>query len=258
MEFDKASRKIRVYKEGLLLPNITALLLTEQRLWLGYGKGNDGGVGYLDLKKGKFYGMTSALDSKGLSPYAFSSITKSSILLEAAPAVRVVGIAQTSPEEIWLATQGGIRRYSFLSNSWNLRGDEWNSLNNGIVSSRTLRLLALTPDYLIYGGDDYGGDLGIYDRKRRQTRLVDVREWLPEWVFNEYRFKGYLSVAVDGTHIWAGGEGFLALIDLTTTRVEKLCDLRDGHIRVHGLQIDASDLWVAAEDKLYRLPRTRL
>jgi hypothetical protein len=175
------------------------------------------------------------------------------------PRQKVVGIAQSSPQELWLAAQGGgIRRYSFVSNVWNLRGNEWNSLNNGIVSGRTLGFLALTPEYLIYGGDDYGGDLGIHDRKRQQTRLVEIQKWLPQWVFDGYRFKGFLCVAVDGAHVWAGGEGFLALIDLASTRVVRLCDLRNGHVRVHGLQVDGADLWVGARNKLYRVPKSDL
>src|SRR5207302_336587 len=128
IELDKASKKTRLYQDGLLLPNILSLLLTEQRLWLGYGKGQDGGVGYLDLEKKKFYGMTPELDSKSVLPFAFSSPEKSSVQMpfEIAPKERVVGIAQSSPQELWLATQGqGIRRYSFVSNSWNLRGNEW-------------------------------------------------------------------------------------------------------------------------------------
>jgi len=258
IELDKSTKRTKLYREGLLLPNITALLLTDQRLWLGYGKGEEGGLGYLDLSKRKFYGMTPALDSKSVLPFPFS-VPKTFVQnpFEIPPKERVVGIVQTSSEEIWLATQGlGIRRYSFISNCWNLRGDEWNNLNDGKISGRTLRLLALTPDYLIYGGHDYGGNLGIYDRKRKQTRLVALQEWLPEGVFNGYRFKGFLSIALEGDHVWAGGEGFLALIDLASTRVEKLCDLRDGHIRVHGLQIDGGDLWVAAENKLIRLSKT--
>ena len=200
--------------------------------------------------------MTPELDSKSVLPFAFSSPVKTSVQssFEVAPKERVVGIAQTSAEEIWLGTHGGVRRYSFVSNAWNLRYTEWNSLNNGLVSG-SMRFLALTPDYVIYGGDGYGGDLGIHDRKQKQTRLVAVQEWLPEWVYGGYRFKGFLAVAVDGDHVWAGGEGFLALIDLASTRVEKLCDLRDGHIRVHGLQVDGSDLWVAAGNKLYRFPK---
>ena len=258
VKLEKVSKKTTLYHEGLLLPNITSLLLTEQRLWIGYGRGQDGGLGYLDLQKIKFYGMTPQLDSNSVLPFAFSSVSKTFVQtpFAIAPKEKVVGIVQASPEELWLAVQHlGIQRYSFINNQWNLSRNEWNSLNNGIVPCRTLKFLAVKGDYLIFGGDDYGGRLGIWNRKRQETRLVELNEWLPEWVLNNYRFKGFCCVALDGDHVWAGGEGFLALIDLASTRVEKLCDLREGHIHVHGLQVDGGDLWVAAEDKLYRLPK---
>src|SRR5206468_9217866 len=51
VEFEKVGKRTRLYQEGLLLPNIISLMLTEERLWLGYGKGEDGGIGYLDLQK---------------------------------------------------------------------------------------------------------------------------------------------------------------------------------------------------------------
>jgi hypothetical protein len=87
------------------------------------------------------------------------------------------------------------------------------------------------------------------------SSLFSLAASLPEWVYDRYRFKGFLAVAVDGNKLRAGGEGFLALIDLASRRVEKLCDLRNGHIRVHGLQVDGNDLWVGAKNNPYRLPR---
>src|SRR5207247_310019 len=50
VEMDKQTKRCRVYQEvdGLLLPHISALAATKERLWIGYGRKDLGGVGYLD------------------------------------------------------------------------------------------------------------------------------------------------------------------------------------------------------------------
>jgi hypothetical protein len=65
-----------------------------------------------------------------------------------------------------------------------------------------------------------------------------------------------LSLAMDCNRLRVGGLGFLALVDLNSCRVEKLCDFDDRTIQVQCLQIESDDLWVAVENKLYRLPKS--
>jgi len=64
VELDKQTRRCRVYteKDGLLLPNIQALDLTEDRLWMAFGKIDVGGIGYLDLKTQKIHRLHSGVD----------------------------------------------------------------------------------------------------------------------------------------------------------------------------------------------------
>ncbi|MDB6109004.1 MAG: hypothetical protein JWR69_754, partial [Pedosphaera sp.] len=64
IELDKASKNVLVHQDNLLLPNITALHLTDQRLWIGYGREHAGGVGYLDLTSKKIYGLTPELTTE--------------------------------------------------------------------------------------------------------------------------------------------------------------------------------------------------
>ena len=61
------------------------------------------------------------------------------------------------------------------------------------------------------------------------------------------------SVALDGSKAWIGGKGYLALMDLTVPRVQRLARLGDK--RIIGLQIQDNNVWFAADRSLYRVPR---
>lgn len=64
------------------------------------------------------------------------------------------------------------------------------------------------------------------------------------------------SLVACDNKLWVGGWGFLALVDMETLQLEKLCDF-DPHraLVVQGLEIAGNDLWVAIGKKLYRFPK---
>jgi len=63
------------------------------------------------------------------------------------------------------------------------------------------------------------------------------------------------SLAIDGEKLWVGGRGYVAVVDLSSRQVEKLCMLKDGQAYVRSLQIHGDIVWMAAGNKLYRLPK---
>jgi hypothetical protein len=53
--------------------------------------------------------------------------------------------------------------------------------------------------------------------------------------------------------IWAGGQSFVAEIDPSRARVTRIADL--GRVWAHGIAVSQSDLWIAAGNQLFRVPR---
>ena len=90
------------------------------------------------------------------------------------------------------------------------------------------------------------GGLLIYDVQRRHCRRLAVADGLPNVDLR--------SAAVDGDKGWIGGRGFLAVVDLPSARMEKLCKLRAVH-RVRCLELVGNDVWFSSGPALYRLSK---
>jgi len=255
VELDKQTRRCRVYteKDGLLLPNIQALDLTEDRLWMAFGKIDVGGIGYLDLKTQKFTGFTPELTPENLpkpkqNRFQWNQNSPSRAF--------IAGVSQVSSNDLWFASERtGLEHYSLDRKSWSPKG---------LLGLWSLWCLAGNSRYIVIGGVGNSGGVGdpgglaIYMPASGNWDNVAIRDWLkPERL--EPRFAPHeilvLSLAIDGDRLWVGGLGFLALVDLNSRRVEKLCDFDDREIHVRCLQIQGDDLWVAVENKLYRLPK---
>jgi hypothetical protein len=101
------------------------------------------------------------------------------------------------------------------------------------------------------------GALAILPMAGGRSALINFDQWLkPERVEPNYLPHPcvVLAAAMDHDHLWVGGLGFLALVDLQSQSVQKICDFDDRHVHVQCLQIQGNDLWVAVGNKLYRLP----
>ena len=92
---------------------------------------------------------------------------------------------------------------------------------------------------------EFGGLL-IYNVQRRHCRRLAVADGLPNIDLR--------SVAMDGDKAWVGGRGFLAVVDLPSARIEKLCKLRAVH-RVRCLELAGNDVWFSSGPALYRLSK---
>ncbi|EEF59418.1 CsgG/HfaB family protein [Pedosphaera parvula] len=256
LELNKHTAQIKVYRDGLFLPNISSLFLSGNRLWIGYGKRSEGGVGYMDLPSKQVHGLGVELNEKSLQTVT-SGLSRHFVgnPEHGPPKERIASFSQIIPDELWVLVRGvGLKRYYVSKDEWRLSVDEWNSLNSTIKIDRsTFRAVVATPNAFVMASDSYAGGIDIYDREKQQHLVVPLLKCLREE--NGYRFKGVKALALDGGRVWAGGEGFLALINIATGRVEKLCDLRHEGVVIKSVQVEGDDLWVSAGNKLYRLPR---
>jgi tetratricopeptide (TPR) repeat protein len=250
VEMDKQTRHCRVYteKDGLLLPNIRALDLADDRLWIAFGKLDVGGIGYLDLKSQNFIGFTPKLDPGTLlkpnqNSYRFNEGSPSRDC--------IMGLAQTSSNDLWFVGEHeGLEHYALDKQTW----FQWGGLKYTSCVAGDAR-------YIVTGGasDSSGLEISAQPGVVSIGDHVEIRKWLkPERLAPNFLPHQIvvLSLAIDGDRLWVGGLGFLALVDLNSSRVEKLCDFDDRKIHVQCLQIEGDDLWVAVENKLYRLPKS--
>jgi tetratricopeptide (TPR) repeat protein len=117
VEMDKQTKRCKVYNEadGLLLSTITTLALSKDRLWIGCGQGERGGLCYLDLSTRRLKTLTPALrlDSitNRLAPDLFAYTN--------APNSKIWALAPTPADGLWvLCDDMGLRNYSEAHREW--------------------------------------------------------------------------------------------------------------------------------------------
>jgi hypothetical protein len=258
IEMDKQSKRCRVYgeKDGLLLPFITSLAADKGKLWIGFGNHFSGGIGYLDLRTRKFTGFTPDLDAQRITNRIHGLVDSN--YLKSAPRSPVLAICPEPGGDLWVLTSDvvGIRRYSPKSNQWNSSFSQgaagWSDMTAGS------NYLAIASQF------DMKHGIMIHTKSDGQTVGIALREWttlkLPTPHSGPATALPALAVAADGERVWAGGRGYLALVDLNGKRIERFCNFgmrSDDRTppSVHQLEIDGGNLWVAIDEKLYRLPR---
>jgi hypothetical protein len=115
--------------------------------------------------------------------------------------------------------------------------------------------VAASADYVVVpcyepGGwssmDTNFGGVFVYDIRQKTYRRVTNTDGLP----NDRLY----SAAIDGSKVWVGGAGFVALLDMPTGRVEKVFRLASA-LRVLSAQLAGDYLWFSSGPGLYRLPR---
>ncbi len=229
VQMDKQTRQCKVYNEKNGLPSgqITSLALSADKLWIGFGLTNASNVGYLDLKTYQFVGLPTEPE---------------------APRGFVEALTPTPNGDLWLLSASGLRYLSLSQTHWSVS-------SNRFLSG--WRCLAANTNYVAIGGNSAAGGLIIHDVANRQVKEVDLRAVLKPGsacTSQPCTFDIY-SLAATSEHLWAGGGGFILLVDLKSGRVEKICDFDDRRENnVQQLETDGDSLWVAIRNKLYRLP----
>jgi hypothetical protein len=131
--------------------------------------------------------------------------------------------------------------------------NRWESLSLGC--SGPFSCFAANDKYMVFpcyeptgwhsGMTEFGG-LFVYDIGMRRCRRLAVPDGLPNVDFR--------SVAVENDKAWVGGKGFIAVVDLPSARVEKLCKLRSV-FRVRCLELVGNEVWFSSGPGLYRLAK---
>jgi len=94
-------------KDGLLMSSVRSFALFNNQLWIGFGSGTTGGIGYLDLKDGTYVGLTTValLQAAQERP-------------EAPPIVPVTSIRTADKKTLWIATATALKRFDIDSAKW--------------------------------------------------------------------------------------------------------------------------------------------
>ena len=248
ISFDQTTGAISNYSvaEGLLMPNVSALLPAGNRLWIGFGNEVSnlglypGGLGFLDLARNEFVGLESELP-KGLSRTPSRGATDRHLsVLGDAPRTYITKFARAPKGQMWALTRYGIIEFpATQTNSWKRLTNSPASVNTGhppglVASDRYLAVVAPDPT-----------GLAIYSLPNYECRYVKEIDGLPN---NSVR-----SIALDGDKAWVGGKGYVALVDLPSARVEKVCKLR-ATFSVRSMLFADGNVWFSCGPGLYRMP----
>ncbi|MDB6026679.1 MAG: hypothetical protein JWM68_2902 [Verrucomicrobiales bacterium] len=287
IEVSRDLKHFKTYTEtnGLLLPYLKTLYLNGNKLWIGFQFGEKGGVGYLDLTTRAFTGLTPNLSVRPETPImyydsslrrmmpvptttatnaprstntaiALGMVSKSTILVglpsgsqqpggiplpdlvthnaesyTEPPRKAVVGIALVSSNEVWLAVKGkGLQKGWLAENRWKTQ-NVW-SLKPAI-DMYSLNCLVSDSKHVVLGSQSAIGVYSLASGQWTGTPLTEVE-----------------CVALDGDSLWVGGEGFWAKFNLQSNTVEQRCEIAGA---IHSIQVNASEVWMASEEALYRL-----
>lgn len=277
VELDKTTRKTRSFteKDGLLMDHVSALHLAGDTLWLGYGNESSGGLGRLDLSTRRFTSFTASLSSK-------PGVTEP-------PRRKVTEICARPSGDVWFMASSELFRYQPAENTWAAQPNKnsaWVSCY-AMDSERLIEALRLTQVELTIepktgrnaptnpvakitrvvtseeaaqlqatlktngsglrvsgsrsGSLPYIGGLELRTfRDGRRRRLLDA-EKLPDPA---------TALALQGSELWVGGQGFVALVDLDENKIKKLAYVPAR--TVDQIQTGGGYLWVQFDKHLYR------
>ena len=110
VQIDRGGKPPRIYteKDGLLMPSILSLARIGERLWIGFGFRESGGLGYLELPGGRFVGLTGDID-------LFKSEGER---LHAPPTSAVEFIRSKEDGILWIGTRFALHRFEIGSSKW--------------------------------------------------------------------------------------------------------------------------------------------
>ena len=234
IEFDKASRQCRHLREkdGLLLDDVSSLLLSGNTLWIGFGQGKvgqptmPGGLGKLDLTSGHVESFTPSI-----------SELEGGNTTEKPTRETVMAFASGASDDIWFITgEGAPHLHQYQAKSNLLKGFQWAC--TALVGNPKKIFLA---QYVSPG-------LSFLDFKDGQWRNLKAVAELPS---------GQISaLTLDGNNLWVGGMGYIALVDPVQDKV-----LHFAYVQakaVDCIQIAGGYVWAQFDWHLYRAPLSAL
>lgn len=232
------------------MPSVTALCADADRLWVGFGssKGGSsiGGLGYMKLPENRFVGLMSELPATLASTPARKRERPDSMQSAGAQRRYITGLAKSTSGPLWVTSTSRLFRYGIDDDAWEGVIPAMSGALAGTVAASSNYVVV--PCYEPSGWSSMDTNFGgvfIYDVQNKTSRRLTNTDGLPN-------NKLYEAV-IDGQKAWLGGEGFAALLDLPSLRVEKTVSFPSA-MQVHSMAIAGNDL-VQLGSTLYRLSR---
>jgi tetratricopeptide (TPR) repeat protein len=243
--FDKATKQCRRFteKDGLLLDYVSALCLRDNFLWIGFGEDQVGGVGRLDLQTHRAIAFNPSLAAQAGSMSPINGDVRGSFPNEPTRYF-VYCIAAGPGDDVFVASWDGLQRYYSRSNSWTTVSGVGTSI---APNSRKL-FVARTESNFYYNGlkpFDIGG-VGLLDFETGQWDKLGQASGLPA--------PQITTVTLDGSDLWVGGFGFVAVLDLEKKAVRKFCYANAA--TVDHIEVGGGSTWVQFGGDLYRIPKS--
>jgi len=276
VELEKTSHRTRHFTEtdGLLMNCISALHLAGDTLWIGYGDRSRGALGKLELSSGRFTSFPPSLANK--SP------------LNQPPGRQISEIHAQPSGDVWCIAHSVLLKCRPSENIWERQESEVNrwttsySLDNErLVQSLSLQQVELTVKPAT--NHDHSANLPVKSTWVMTTKAANLFEQslktngsrlkvstsvrsLPEageldmFAFSngQHRFlpddqklpSPATALALQGHQLWAGGQGYLALVDLDENKIKKLAYIPTR--AVDQIQIGGGWIWVQFNKHIYR------
>jgi hypothetical protein len=277
-ELDKFTHKIQRFteKEGMLMNDISGLHLAGDTLWIGYGNDSAGGLGRLDLNTRRFVSFSASLSSRAGET--------------GPPRAKVSEIQARPAGDVWFRAHSALFRYRPTENIWEAQPNQksaWavghamdderliealsigqveltlepktgrNAPTNVAAKTTRVRLSdeesarfqatlktngsGLRVSGLSSGTLPHLGELEVRTFRDGQRRRLLDGEKLPGPA---------TALALQGSQLWVGGQGFVALVDLDENKIKKITYVPARTI--DQIQIGGGYAWVQFDKHIYR------
>lgn len=250
LEVNRRTQEVRRWTaehNGLTMDYVSALHVTDNRLWIGYAHENVGGLSVMDLTTKKVRGFTPPLRTDVRPDRGFSRVADLDVA-NGPPRKPVRAIASRGATEIWLGVfEKGVQRLVIAGEIWGTSPvlDVMNSVSCIAVDEKRVAagsVEARSMSNFIRGG------LSIFDRGSDERRDYDRTDGLPG--------NRVTAVALDGNHLWVGGLNFLALLDAATGEVQRQSQFSEGD--VYQIIPAGRFVWANTRTNLYRIDPAKL
>jgi hypothetical protein len=288
LQANKASGQCRQFtiNDGLLMNSITQLHPVADDLWIGYGHGNDGGLGKLAMSTDQIRSYMPAFNTNGYAPELVDDP------FDGPPRHPVYSLASLKNLDILALVSGkGLQRYFTASNSWASLPDpngfaiEFVAANNRyLVKGVRISQLEVEIESNLRSGKGNGlpakqifavsqeqfvqatarvrtnanlrincGSGKLRDQGGLEICDIENSRWLTLRDINGLPNPPE-TMAWDGDELWVGGAAFIAKIDLQQAKVRKFSYTQTGSVRC--IQIGGGFVWAQYNGWLHRVSAT--
>ena len=282
VEYDKASHQCRRLTEtnGLVMDDLASLEANGDSLWIGYGGSTGGGLGLLDLRSEKLTSFMPSLNP-GLSPRTG----------EDPPRDEINSLVAGDDGDILASAGGVVRQFHAAHDVWGTlpmvtfqRVGCFSAVSGHLVEgggiimteieisskpTRTSPTNQITKTRLIVSNEEE-------HRITESFKTNKVYQWISLYSSGNIKPRGTVAIqnlrdhrweivqdpdgipnppttmTLDGNNLWVGGEGAIALVDLTSGKVRKFSHISAES--VDRIQIGGGYVWAQFDWHLYRAP----